>query len=99
MYISKKTYRGFKHPLAGDVVDIPNYGPCKVERVLFWAAKPSRSFTLGVVISPQSIGDIEWWLNNKNHPVARYGENWTFDMDLPKSYFRDVEVLPNGPVS
>ena len=95
MYITKKTFKGFKHPVAGDVVDIPNYGQCKVERVLYWANRPSRSYTLGIVISAKSIGDNEWWLNNRNQPVALFGENWTFDMDLPKSYFKDLEVPPN----
>lgn len=29
MYISKRAYKGIKHPLAGDVIDIPDYGPCR----------------------------------------------------------------------
>jgi hypothetical protein len=95
MFISKKTFKGFKHPFAGDVVNLPNYGPCKVERVLYWANRPSRSFTLGVVISPESIGDEEWWLQNKNHPVSKNGENWTLDFELPRSYFKDLSV-PEG---
>ena len=99
MYLSKKTYRGFKHPVAGDVVDIPNYGPCKVERILYWVSRPSRSYTLGVVISPQSIGDSEWWLSNRNHPVSRFGDSWSFDMDLPKVYFNDLKTPPNGPLA
>lgn len=97
MYISKKTFKGLKHPVAGDVVDIPNYGHCKVERVLYWARRPSRSYTLGIVVSPDSIGSDDWWLNNRNQPVAAFGENWTIDMDLPKSYFKDLEIPPNGP--
>ena len=99
MYLTRKIFRGFKHPIAGDVVDIPNYGPCKVERVLYWTNRPSRSFVLGVVISPDSLGNQKWWTENKNNPVSKFPENWTFDFDLPKPYFKDIEVLPNGPVS
>lgn len=98
MYISKRAFRGFNHPVAGDVVDVPNYGPCKVERVLYWTKRPSRSFTLGIVISSASIGDKQWWLDNRNQPVARFGEDWTFEMDLPKSYFKDLDIPPNGPL-
>ena len=99
MFLTRKIFRGFKHPIAGDVVDIPNYGPCKVERVLYWTNRPSRSFVLGVVISPDSLGNQKWWTENKNNPVSKFPENWTFDFDLPKPYFKDIEVLPNGPVS
>ena len=99
MFITRKIFRGLKHPIAGDVVDIPNYGPCKVERVLYWTNRPSRSFVLGVVISPDSLGNQKWWRENKNNPVSKFPENWTLDFDLPKPYFKDIEVLPNGPVS
>ena len=99
MFLTRKIFRGFKHPIAGEVVDIPNYGPCKVERVLYWTNRPSRSFVLGVVISPDSLGNQKWWTENKNNPVSKFPENWTFDFDLPKPYFKDIEVLPNGPVS
>ena len=34
MFISKKIFKGFKHPVAGDMVSVPNYGHCKVERVI-----------------------------------------------------------------
>ena len=97
MFISKKTFKGFSHPRAGDVVNLPNYGHCKVERVLYWANRPSRSFTLGVVISPKSIGDENWWFEHKNHPVAKNSDNWTLDFDLPKSYFKDLEI-PEGKI-
>jgi hypothetical protein len=99
MYVTRKIFRGLKHPIAGDMVDIPNYGPCKVERVIYWTSRPSRSFVLGVVISPDSLGNQQWWSENKNNPVTKFSENWTFDLDLPKPYFKDIEVLPNGPVS
>ena len=99
MFITRKIFRGLKHPIAGDVVDIPNYGPCKVERVLYWTNRPSRSFVLGVVISPDSLGNQKWWRENTNNPVSKFPENWTLDFDLPKPYFKDIEVLPNGPVS
>jgi hypothetical protein len=99
MYVSKKIFKGFNHPVAGDMVNIPNYGSCKVERVIHWSGRPSRSFTLGIVISPDSLGNQEWWIENKNNPVAKFGENWTFDFELPKSYFKDINVAPNGPVS
>jgi hypothetical protein len=99
MFITRKNFKGFKHPMAGDVVDIPNYGPCKVERVIYWTNRPSRSFVLGIVISPNSLGNQQWWSENKNNPVSKFPENWTFDFDLPKHYFKDIEVLPNGPVS
>lgn len=95
MYISKKVFRGFKHPKAGDVVSIPDYGACKVERVLYWANFPSRSFTLGIVISPRSLGDDSWWVENKNNPVAKHSENWNFDIELPRSYFKDLEIPAN----
>lgn len=98
MYLTRKKFKGFKHPMAGDVVDIPNYGPCKVERVIYWTEKPSRSLVLGVVISPDSLGDQTWWSENKNNPVSKFPENWTFDFDLPKRYFKDIDVLPNEPV-
>jgi hypothetical protein len=99
MYVTRKIFRGLKHPIAGDLADIPNYGPCKVERVIYWTSRPSRSFVLGVVISPDSLGSQQWWSENKNDPVSKFPENWTFDFDLPKPYFKDIEVLPNGPVS
>ncbi len=98
MYVSRSVFKGFKHPIAGDVVDIPNYGHCKVERVLYWASRPSRSFTLGIVISPDNLGDATWWLNNRNNPVAKFGENWTLDFDLPRAYFKDLTIPENGPV-
>ena len=99
MYITRKIFKGLKHPVAGDMVEIPNYGPCKVERVLYWSGRPSRSFTLGIVISPDSLGNHEWWIENKNNPVSKFGENWTIDFELPKSYFRDLDIAPNGPVN
>jgi hypothetical protein len=99
MYVTRKIFRGLKHPIAGDMVDIPNYGPCKVERVIYWTSRPSRSFVLGVVISPDSLGNQQWWSEHKNNPVSKFPENWTFDLDLPKPYFKDIEILPNGPVS
>lgn len=99
MFLTRKIFRGFKHPIAGDVVDIPNYGPCKVERVIYWTNRPSRSFVLGVVISPDSLGNQQWWSENKNNPVSKFPENWTLDFDLPTPFFKDIEVLPNGPVS
>ncbi len=99
MYVTRKIFRGLKHPIAGDMVNIPNYGPCKVERVIYWTNRPSRRFVLGVVISPDSLGNQKWWSENKNDPVSKFPENWTFDFELPKPYFKDIEILPNGPVS
>ena len=99
MYVSKKTFKGLKHPVSGDMVEIPNYGPCRVERVIYWASRPSRSFVIGVVISPDSIGNYQWWLDNRNNPVSKFGENWTMDFELARSYFKDIEVPPNGPLS
>lgn len=98
MYISKEVFKGFKHPKAGDVVAIPDYGPCKVERVLYWTSYPSRSFTLGIVVSARSLGDDSWWASNINNPVAKHFENWNFDMDLPRTYFKDLEIPENGIV-
>ena len=99
MYISRKIFRGIKHPVPGDVVGIPNYGECKIERVIYWTNRPSRSYVLGIVISPDSLGNHQWWAENRNNPVSKFPENWTFDFELPKTYFKDIEVLPNGPVS
>jgi len=99
MYVSKKIFKGFKHPNSGDMVDIPNYGPCKVERVIYWSKYPSRSFVIGIVISPDSLGNHEWWVKNSNNPVANFGENWTMEFKLPSSYFKDLQVPPNGPLN
>ena len=99
MYVSKKSFKGLKHPVSGDMVEIPNYGPCRVERVIYWSSRPSRSFVIAVVISPDSLGNHQWWLENRNNPVSKFGENWTLDFELPKSYFKDIEVLSNGPLS
>ena len=99
MYISRKIFRGIKHPVPGDVVGIPNYGECKIERVIYWTNRPSRSYVLGIVISPDSLGNHQWWAENRNNPVSKFPENWTFDFEVPKTYFKDIEVLPNGPVS
>jgi hypothetical protein len=95
LYKTKKTFKSLRHPVAGDVVSIPDYGPCKIERVIHWSRVPSRNFTLAVVISPKSIGDEAWWLENKNNPVARHGDNWTLEFDLPKIYFSDLEIPQN----
>ena len=51
-----------------------------------------------MVISPDSLGNEQWWIDNKNNPVAKFGDQWTFDFDLAKSYFNDLEVPPNGEV-
>lgn len=99
MFISKKIFKGFKHPVAGDMVSIPNYGNCKVERVIYWSARPSRSFVLGVVISPDSLGNEQWWIENQNNPVAKFGDQWTLDFDLAKNYFKDLVIPPSGEVS
>lgn len=95
MYVTKNVFKGLKHPTAGDVVQLPDYGPCKVERVLFWAARPSRGFILGIVISPSSLGNDEWWSENRNHPVAKHGDNWTLEFEIPKSYFKDLNIPQN----
>lgn len=99
MYVSKKVFKGLKHPVAGDMVKIPHYGPCKVERVLYWASSPSRSYILGIVVSPESLGNSEWWSTNLNDPVAKFSESWTLDFDLPRAYFKDLTIPENGPLS
>jgi hypothetical protein len=96
IYKTKKVFKGFKHPVAGDVINIPDYGPCKVERVIYWAVRPSRNYLLAVVISPRSIGNDEWWLENRNNPVAKHSENWTLEFELPKNRFKDLDIPENG---
>jgi hypothetical protein len=98
LYKTKKTFKSFRHPNAGDVLDIPDYGPCKVERVIHWSRLPSRNYTLAVVISPKSHGNEDWWIQNKNHPVAKHGANWTLEFELPKRHFSDLEIPENGYV-
>ena len=98
MYVTKKVFKGLKHPAAGDVVSIPNYGPCKVERVIYWSKIPSKSFAIAIVVSPESLGNSEWWLTHRNNPVAEHGKDWTFQLDLPKTYFTDLQITPNGPL-
>jgi hypothetical protein len=59
-FATSRTYSGFTLPRAGDVVNIPDHGPCKVERVLYAGGKPSKNFIVDIVISPKSISDPKW---------------------------------------
>lgn len=92
MFQTRKIYKGFTLPRAGDMVEIPTYGSCKVERVIQVSKNLGRELLVHVIISPKSLGNEEWWNEHRNDPVVKSQELWTFDFDGMKSYFKDLEV-------
>jgi hypothetical protein len=92
LFKTRKIYRGFKLPRAGEMAEIPNYGLCKIERVLQFSKNLGRDLLVYVVISPKSLGDDEWWVQHRNDPVVKSQQNWVFDMDDIRSYFKDLDI-------
>jgi hypothetical protein len=89
---TRKIYTGIRLPLAGDVVNIPDYGPCKVERVKYVNGVRSRAWIVSIVISPKSLGNTNWWLENRNHPIHKHQQNWKLSFSFIKEDYNDLEL-------
>ena len=91
-FVTRRTYSGFNLPRAGDVVDIPDHGPCKVERVIYPGGRPSKTFIVDIVISPKSINDPNWWKINQDPLLLKNRSNWSLGGSIIREDFIDLEL-------
>lgn len=92
MFETRRVYSSWKLPRAGNVISIPTYRRCKIERVFFTLNKPSRDYIVTIVISPSSLGAEEWWEQNINDPIVNGNLLWTFDLSFRRENFKDLNV-------
>ncbi len=86
---TRRTFSGLRLPAAGEMVLVPDYGPCKVERVI---GIRSRSYYQSIIISPKSIGNDKWWEKNRNHPISIHSQNWKLNTNFIRDNYRDLDL-------
>lgn len=86
-YLKEKTFSGLNYPKVGEVVEVPDFGKCKIERLIpFHGNKISRNFHIRVVISWKALGNKAWWDSNINCPDK-------FGWELRKLTKEDLKIF------
>ena len=93
-YVKERNYSGINYPKVGEVVEVPDFGKCKIERLIPLAGnKISRNSDIRVIISWKSIGNKNWWDSNVNSPtnfgwqalkIGKHDLRIFSDLDIPE---------------
>ena len=93
-YVNDRTFSGVGYPKVGEVIDIPDFGKCKIERLApLIGSSISRNSPIRVIISWKSIGNKTWWEDHINSP-AHYGWQALKINENDLKIFSDIEI-PN----
>jgi hypothetical protein len=91
-YENQKPFTGFRYPKVGEVVEVPDFGKCKVERIIpLTGSKISRNTILRIIISWKSIGNKSWWDTHINYPAKLYWQGMKLT-ENDRKIFKDLDI-------